>query len=86
VGGVAMANSWARNHPVTDFLRFVGKQEDGGDIYILKSYLRDLFREDQLATTVAYSAVVNYDEKANPNAYPGIPTKPLVRNSKIIFF
>jgi hypothetical protein len=77
-GGVAAANAWSKNIPFMDFIRFVGRQEDGGDLYILKTFLRDWFRKDHEATTVGFTAVVNYDKRANPNAYPGISTKPLV--------
>lgn len=62
-----------------DVIRFVGKQEDGGNIYLLKTYLRDAFRPDRMAITSAFTAILNYDEYAEPDAVHGMSTLPLVK-------
>lgn len=77
-GGVSRAKLWGNNFPITDVMRFVGKQEDGGNLYLLKTYLSDSYREDKMAVTMAFVAIVNYDEEAEPGAKFGMRTKQLV--------
>lgn len=77
-GGVSGSNVWSKNIPFIDVIRLVGKQDDGGNIYLLKTFLRDAFREDKMATTSAFTAMLNYDSDANPTIFPGIETEPLV--------
>jgi hypothetical protein len=84
-GGTSAANYWSRNIPFMDFIRFVGRQDDGGDLYILKTFLRDWWREDRMATTAAFTAVLNYDPDANPSAFPGIYTKPVEKEFTYLF-
>lgn len=40
---------------MVEVFRFLGKQEDGGDIYLGKTLMKDAYRDDQQAATIAYS-------------------------------
>lgn len=82
-GGVSGANIWSKGFPFVDVLRYVGTQEDGGNLYLLKTYIKDPYREDKMATTAAFVIVLNYDEDAEPGAYFGIATEPLASFTKI---
>lgn len=67
-----------------DVIRFVGRQTDGGNIYLLKTYLRDAFRSDKMAVTTAFTAILNYDETAEPTICSGVATIPLVRKCTLV--
>lgn len=60
---------------VVDILRLVGRQADGGAIYLGKSYVRDSF---DASSTVIYFYFVNYDMEVNPEFEPGQELPPLV--------
>ncbi|XP_021956932.1 uncharacterized protein LOC110853024 [Folsomia candida] len=62
---------------VVDILRLVGRQADGGAIYLGKSYVRDSF---DASSTVIYFYFVNYDMEVNPEFEPGQELPPLVRS------
>lgn len=63
---------------MVEVFRFLGKQDDGGDIYLGKTLMKDAYREDQQAATIAYSVLINYDKDANPLSVAGLPTLPSV--------
>ncbi|OXA54366.1 hypothetical protein Fcan01_10174 [Folsomia candida] len=48
-GAPSAHNIWSKGIPFMDVIRFVGRQTDGGNIYLLKTYLRDAFRSDKMA-------------------------------------
>lgn len=48
-----LANVYPFNQAL-DVLRIVGRQEDGGAIYLGKTYLQDYFRADKQAATIAF--------------------------------
>jgi len=63
---------------IVDSLRFVGMQEDGGSIYLGKTYLIDFYRTDRQAATVFFWYIVNYDGAAAPDFQVGQSLPPLV--------
>lgn len=47
-------------------------------------YMKDPYRDDHQAVTVAYSLLVSFDKEANPLSISGLPSLPSVRIMKII--
>ncbi|XP_021953280.1 uncharacterized protein LOC110850106 [Folsomia candida] len=72
-------------NPLTDVIRFVGKQEDGGNIYLIKTFLTDLYKGDGMSVTIAFTAFLNYDYTAEPNICPGVATEPLAQSYSYTF-
>jgi hypothetical protein len=60
---------------IVDALRLVGRQSDGGSIFLGKTYLRN---SAQVSRTVVYFYFVNYDADVNPEFLPGNELPPLV--------
>lgn len=61
---------------VLDVVRLVGRQQDGGAIYLGKTYVRDPFRPDGQAYNVAFWSTVNYDSTMS-SLKPGESLPPL---------
>jgi hypothetical protein len=64
---------------IVDSMRPVGKQNDGGIIYLGEVFGRDPFRSDLRAFPLVFFCVVSYDEGAVPQMKPGQSLQPLVR-------
>jgi hypothetical protein len=63
---------------VVDSMRPVGKQKDGGIIYLGIAFGRDPYRYDLRASPCAFFSVVNYDEEAVPGLKYRQSLQPLV--------
>lgn len=66
------------NTQILDVFRLVGRQGDGGRIFLGKTYFKDVFRSDGQLATIAFWYVVNYDEGVNPEFAVGEALPPLV--------
>lgn len=62
---------------IIDVVRVVGRQSDGGLIYLGKTYMQDPFRSDHQAYNIAFWSVVNYDPVVT-TLKPGESLRPLV--------
>jgi hypothetical protein len=59
-------------------IRFIGKQDDGSSIYIGKTFMKDPFRPDSQAVTIAFFSVVNYEENVMKDFSIGDILPPIV--------
>jgi hypothetical protein len=67
--------------PVTailDVVRLVGRQEDGGAIYLGQLFWKDHFATDEMAKPCLFFSLVSYDPDVNRNFKSGQALKPLV--------
>jgi hypothetical protein len=61
-----------------DVIRPVGKQEDGGTIFLGVSYGQDFYSSKAMASPIMFFTVVSYDTNVVPSMKPGQSLKPLV--------
>jgi len=65
---------------VIDGMRPVGRQKDGGLIYLGQTYVRDGYRSDVLTYPVAFFAVISYDKNVEKHIKYGHTLTPLVND------
>lgn len=66
------------NTQILDVFRLVGRQSDGGRIFLGKTYFRDAFRSDKQIATIAFWYTLSYDDQVNPDFGVGENLPPLV--------
>lgn len=82
---MGVVNNYYPFNQVVDVVRAVGRTDDGGVILLGKTYLKDPWREDNEAVTVAFWYVVNYDDELLPNFKRGSPLPPLKESFDYFF-
>ncbi|OXA43693.1 uncharacterized protein LOC110858401 [Folsomia candida] len=65
------------NTQILDVFRLVGRQSDGGRIFLGKTYFRDAFRSDKQIATIAFWYTLSYDDQVNPDFGVGENLPPL---------
>jgi len=71
--GISLSSTTAPWSQMVEVFRYIGTAEDGGDMYLGKTYMKDPYRNDRQAVTISYFILVNYDKDANSIGITGLP-------------